>query len=109
MRGRQRLLSDACLSTRTRTLALRVTVYGLAEAGELNQQTNGSGRFILNINTSPKGHLHLVHLSYSAKSTVIQQCFSLTINQQTVLSATINQRNEQAISVSTSQKKTYSF
>jgi hypothetical protein len=35
-----------------------------------------------------------VRLSYSVKLAVIQQCFSLTINQQTVLSATINQRNE---------------
>jgi hypothetical protein len=37
-------------------------------------------------------------LSYLAKSSIIQQCFSLTINQQTVLSATVNQRNEQATS-----------
>jgi hypothetical protein len=36
-----------------------------------------------------------VRLSYSAKSAAIQQCFSLTINQRTILSATINQRNEQ--------------
>jgi hypothetical protein len=35
--------------------------------------------------------LHPVRLSYSAKSADIQQCFSLTINQRTVLSATINQ------------------
>jgi hypothetical protein len=35
-------------------------------------------------------------LSYSAESAVIQQCFLLTTNQRTVLSATINQRNEQA-------------
>jgi hypothetical protein len=40
--------------------------------------------------------IHPVCLSYSAESATIQQCFSLTINQQTVLSATINQRNEQA-------------
>ena len=52
--GRQRLLGDACLPTRTRALALCVTVYGLAGAGGLNQQTNGLGKFILNINTSPE-------------------------------------------------------
>jgi hypothetical protein len=39
----------------------------------------------------------LVRLSYSAKSAAIQQCFSLTINQRTVLSTIINQQNEQAI------------
>jgi hypothetical protein len=38
---------------------------------------------------------HPVRLSYSAESAVIQQCFSLTTNQRTVLSTTINQRNEQ--------------
>jgi hypothetical protein len=32
----------------------------------------------------------------SAKSTGIQQYFSLTTNQQTILSTTTNQRNEQA-------------
>ena len=57
MGGRQWLLDDACLPTRTRAPALRVTVYGLAGAGGLNQQTNGLGQFILNINTSPKEHL----------------------------------------------------
>ena len=57
MGGRQWLLGDACLPTCTRASALRVTVYGLAEAGGLNQQTNGSGQFILNINTSLKEHL----------------------------------------------------
>jgi hypothetical protein len=41
---------------------------------------------------------HLVRLSYLAKSAAIQQYFSFTINQRTVLSATINQRNEQAVS-----------
>jgi hypothetical protein len=35
--------------------------------------------------------------SYSAKSAAIQQCFSLTTNQRIVLSATIIQRNEQAV------------
>jgi hypothetical protein len=39
---------------------------------------------------------HPVCLSYSAESAAIQQCFSLTTNQQIVLSAKINQRNEQA-------------
>jgi hypothetical protein len=39
---------------------------------------------------------HPVRLSYSAESAAIQQCFSLTINQRAVLSATINQRNEHA-------------
>jgi hypothetical protein len=39
--------------------------------------------------------LHPVRLSYSAELATIQQCFSLTTNQRTVLSATINQRNEQ--------------
>jgi hypothetical protein len=39
---------------------------------------------------------HPVRLSLSAESATIQQCFSLTINQRTVLSATINQQNEQA-------------
>jgi hypothetical protein len=39
----------------------------------------------------------LVRLSLSAESAAIQQCFSLTTNQRTVLSATINQRNEQAV------------
>jgi hypothetical protein len=38
---------------------------------------------------------HPVRLSYSAESAAIQQCFSLITNQRTVLSATINQRNEQ--------------
>jgi hypothetical protein len=38
----------------------------------------------------------LVRLSLSAESAAIQQCFSLTINQRTVLLAIINQRNEQA-------------
>jgi hypothetical protein len=33
MGGRQRLLGDACLPTRTRAPELRVTVYGLAGAG----------------------------------------------------------------------------
>jgi hypothetical protein len=37
-----------------------------------------------------------IRLSYSAKSAAIQRYFSLTINQQTVLSATTIQRNEQA-------------
>jgi hypothetical protein len=40
--------------------------------------------------------MHPVRFSYSAESAAIQQCFSLTTNQRTVLSATINQRNEQA-------------
>ena len=50
MGGRQLLLGDACLPTRTRALALHVTVYG-------QPQTNGSGRLILNISTSLKEHL----------------------------------------------------
>jgi hypothetical protein len=33
----------------------------------------------------------------SAESAAIQQCFSLTTNQRTVLSATMNQRNEQVV------------
>jgi hypothetical protein len=33
---------------------------------------------------------HLVRLSYLAESAAIQQCFSLTTNQRTVFSATIN-------------------
>jgi hypothetical protein len=37
-----------------------------------------------------------VRFAGSAESAAIQQCFSLTINQRTVLSATIIQRNEQA-------------
>jgi hypothetical protein len=40
--------------------------------------------------------LRFVRLSLSAKSAVIQQYFSLTTNQQTVLSATVNQRTEHA-------------
>jgi hypothetical protein len=40
--------------------------------------------------------IQLVRLSLSTESAAIQQCFSLTINQQTVFSATMNQRNEQA-------------
>jgi hypothetical protein len=39
---------------------------------------------------------HLVRLNLSAESAAIQQCFSLVTNQRTVLSATINQRNEHA-------------
>jgi hypothetical protein len=39
---------------------------------------------------------HHVRLSYLAESAAIQQCFSLTANQRTILSATINQRNEHA-------------
>jgi hypothetical protein len=35
--------------------------------------------------------------SYSAELAAIQQCFSLTTNQRTGLSATINHRNEQAV------------
>jgi hypothetical protein len=38
---------------------------------------------------------HPVRLDLSAESAAIHQCFSLTTNQRTVLSATINQRNEQ--------------
>jgi hypothetical protein len=41
--------------------------------------------------------IHPVRLDLSAEPTAIQQCFSLTINQRTVLSATINQRNEQGV------------
>jgi hypothetical protein len=37
--------------------------------------------------------LHLVRLNISAELVVIQQFFSLTINQRTVLSVTTNQRN----------------
>jgi hypothetical protein len=37
---------------------------------------------------------HPLRFAGSAKSAAIQQCFSLTINQQTTLSAIINQRNE---------------
>jgi hypothetical protein len=39
------------------------------------------------------------HCSFELFSQIssIQQCFSLTINQRTVLSAIINQQNEQAI------------
>jgi hypothetical protein len=37
----------------------------------------------------------LIRLSLSAESAAIQQCFSLTANQRTVLSATINQRAHQ--------------
>jgi hypothetical protein len=46
----------------------------------------------------PEGGLikYPVHLDLSAESAAIQQCFSLTINQRTVLSAIINQRNEHA-------------
>jgi hypothetical protein len=40
---------------------------------------------------------HPVRLDLSAESAAIQQYFFLTINQRTVLSATINQRNEQAV------------
>jgi hypothetical protein len=66
MGDRQRLLDDACLPTRTWAPALRVTVYELAKAGGLNQQTNISGWFILNINTSPKEHLvFTIYLRYS--------------------------------------------
>jgi hypothetical protein len=39
---------------------------------------------------------HPVRFAGSAESAAIQQCFSLTINQRTVLSATIIHRNEQA-------------
>jgi hypothetical protein len=39
---------------------------------------------------------HPVRFAGSAESATIQQYFSLTINQRTVLSATIIQRNEQA-------------
>jgi tRNA A37 N6-isopentenylltransferase MiaA len=42
---------------------------------------------------------HPVRLSYSAELAAIQQCFPLTTNQRTVLSATINQRNEQVVHV----------
>jgi hypothetical protein len=41
--------------------------------------------------------LHPVRFAGSAQSAAIQQCFSLTTNQRTVLSATINQRNEQGV------------
>jgi hypothetical protein len=41
-------------------------------------------------------NVQLVRLGLSAESAAIQQCFSLTANQRTVLSATINQRNEHA-------------
>jgi hypothetical protein len=40
---------------------------------------------------------HPVRLSYSTESAAIQQCFSLITNQRTVLSVTINQRNEYAV------------
>ena len=69
MGGRQRLLGDACLPTHTRAPTLRVTVYGLAGAGGFNQQTNGSGQFILNINTSPKENLMFtIYLRYSSST-----------------------------------------
>jgi hypothetical protein len=38
---------------------------------------------------------HPVRFAGSAESAAIQQCFSLTTNQRTVFSATMNQRNEQ--------------
>jgi hypothetical protein len=42
-----------------------------------------------------------IRLSYSAESAAIQQCFSLTTHQRILLSATINQRNEQAVYTTT--------
>jgi hypothetical protein len=45
--------------------------------------------------------LHPVRFAGSAESAAIQQCFSLTTNQRTVLSATIYQRNKQATRCST--------
>jgi hypothetical protein len=57
------------------------------ETSFLFLQEKGAGRSVSE---------HPVCLSYSVKSAAIQQCFSLTINQRTVLLATINQRNEQA-------------
>jgi hypothetical protein len=41
--------------------------------------------------------LRSTRLNLSAESAGIQEYFSLTINQRTVLSVTINQRNEQAV------------
>jgi hypothetical protein len=41
--------------------------------------------------------LHHVGLSISAESATIQQCFSFTTNQQTVLSATTIQQNKHAV------------
>ena len=89
MGGRQRLLSDACLPTHTRAPALRVTVYGLAGAGGLNQQTNGLGKFILNINTSPKENLMFtIYLTYSS-STRRPATFSLALPETTLFSISL--------------------
>jgi hypothetical protein len=86
MDGRQRLLGDACLPTRTRALALCVTVYELARFGGLNQQTNGSRRFILNINTSPKEHLvFTISLRYSS-SIRRPVTFSLALSEMALFS-----------------------
>jgi hypothetical protein len=52
--------------------------------------------------------MHPVRLSYSAESAAIQQCFSLTTNQRTVLLATINQRNEQTAYMQDKGSATYS-
>jgi len=89
MGGQQRLLGDACLPTRTRAPALRVTVYGLAGARGLNQQTNGSGQFILNINTSPKENLMFtIYLRYSS-STRRPATFSLALPETTLFSISL--------------------
>ena len=89
MGGRQRLISDACLPTRARAPALRVTVYGLAGARGLNQQTNGSGQFILNINTSPKENLMFtIYLRYSS-STRRPATFSLALQETALFSISL--------------------
>ena len=84
MGGQQWLLGDACLPTHTRAPTLRVTVYGLTGTGGLNQQTNGLGQFILNINTSPKENLMFtIYLRYSS-STHRSAMFSLALPETTL-------------------------
>jgi hypothetical protein len=57
-------------------------------AGHLHGGHHGTpGRAGASNNSPRQGNMHPVHLDLSAQSVVIQQCFSLTINQQTVLSA----------------------
>ena len=89
MGGRQRLLGDACLPTHTRVTALHVMVYGLDGARGLNQQTNGLGQFILNINTSPKENLMFtIYLRYSS-STRRPATFSLALPETTLFSISL--------------------
>jgi hypothetical protein len=63
--------------------------------GALNINKKISNYIVVCILRDKSLNLHPVRFAGSAESAAIQQCFSLTTNQRTVLLATINQRNEQ--------------